>query len=91
MKLVKIKAADRMPEGCKQPEPVTIEISGTISDLTYTSNTAEHKSLDEVKVIFNKEAEKLVDALLLALPQGVIEPLIIKLLESRVSLYHGVM
>lgn len=85
MKQVNIKAADPMPEGCRQPEHVTIEISGNISD-----DTKPVESLDDVKKYFDLEATKLFYALTESLPQGVIEPLIIKLLQHRVSLYHGV-
>ena len=85
MKKINLKAADPMPDGCKQPEPVVIEISGKISELTH-----DVKVLDDVKVVFDHEAEKLVEALIDALPQGTIAPLTIKLLEHRVSLYHGV-
>lgn len=85
MKKVTIKAADPMPEGCKQPEPVTIEISGNVS-----KDTKPVESLDDVKKYFDLEATKLFYALVDSLPQGVIEPLVIKLLQHRVSLYHGV-
>ena len=91
MKIIKIKAADPMPEGCKQPESVIIEISGNIAELTYKHNEACHPSLKEVKKIFDMEATKLFYALVESLPQGVIEPLVIKLLQHRVSLYHGTM
>jgi len=90
MKIIKIKAADPMPEGCKQPEPVMIEVSGNIAELTYKHNEACRLSLKEVKKIFDMEATKLFYALIESLPQGVIEPLIIKLLQHKVSLYHGV-
>jgi len=88
MKKVILKMADPMPGGCKQPEPVVIEISGKISELTHDPSAIEFKSLDDVKIIFDQEAKKLVDALLLSLPQGMIEPVTIKLLEHRVSLFH---
>lgn len=87
MKTVKIKAADSMPHNCTQPEYVTIEISGKISD-----DTAKHDyDMKAVEKHFDDEAQKLFDALINALPQGVIEPLTIKFLQRRVSLYHGVM
>jgi hypothetical protein len=84
MKSVKIKAGDSI--GGVHPEPVLIEISGNVS-----MDTKPIKDLKEVEIYFNMEAEKLCSALLSSLPQGIIEPLVIKLLERRVSLYHGVM
>lgn len=83
MKTVTIKAAD--PLGGKKPEHVIIEISGMVSD-----DTKPIKSLDDVKKYFDADATKLFYALVDSLPQGVIEPLVIKLLQHRVSLYHGV-
>jgi len=86
MKHVKIKAADPMPKGCKQPEPVVIEIGCPVSECT-----RNFKDMKAVEKFFDDEATKLFDALIGALPQGVVEPLVIKLLQRRVSLYHGVM
>lgn len=85
MKKINIKAADPMPEGCRQPEPVVIEISGVISE-----DTRIYKDLKDVQEFFDKEADKLAKALIGSIAQGMMEPLVIKLLEHRVSLYHGV-
>lgn len=85
MKTVNIIAADQMPKDCKQPEKVRIEIVCEVSK--YTRN---FKDLKEVQKFFDMEATKLFHALVDSLPQGVIEPLVIKLLQHRVSLYHGV-
>jgi len=86
MKIIKIKAADPMPEGCKQPEPVMIEIFGNISE-----ETRPIRDFRDVEKYFDEIAQNLFDALIGSLPQGVVEPLTIKLLQRRVSLYHGVM
>ena len=83
--------ADKMPDGCRQPEPVMIEISGNIKELTYKGNEADYLSLEECRKIFDDTAQKLADALIESLPQGIIEPLMIELMQKRVSLYHGVM
>ena len=84
MKTVKMKAAN--PIGGVYPEHVQIEISGSISD-----DTKPIKDLKYIEKYFDQEAEKLFQALINALPQGVIEPLTIKLLQCRVSLYHRIM
>lgn len=85
MKTVNIIAADPMPKDCKQPEKVLIKIECEVSEYT-----RKFKDLKEVQKFFDMEATKLFYALVDSLPQGIIEPLVIKLLQHRVSLYHGV-
>jgi len=88
MKTVKIKAADPLPASCRQPEPCTIIIDGNVSDDTKKIKGGD---LRQVKKYFDQSATILYFALVESLPQGVIEPLTIKLLQHRVSLYHGTM
>jgi len=88
MKTVNIIAADPMPHHCTQPEKVMIKIECEASEYTKNFKTVDLKAVQE---FFEQEAEKLFQALINALPQGVIEPLTIKFLQHRVSLYHGVM
>ena len=67
------------------PKPVKIIIAHKIK--TFGSvNT-----LCKLRMYYDEQAYLLADALLLSLPQGVIEPLIIHLLKNRVSLYSGTM
>lgn len=91
MKTISIPIANSMPEGCKQPEPVTIEINQPISDAKKEDGLGGCHDLDLDEVWNKSKADKLADALLDALPQCLIEPLIIGLMARRVSLYYGVM
>jgi len=50
-----------------------------------------HMNLKEIEGFYQNQAEMLADALLNVLPQGTIEPLTIRLLNRRVSLYRGKM
>lgn len=77
--------ADPISESSKPVEPVIINI-------TSDSSTREKlESLGAVRIYYDDLAESLVDALIDSLPQGIIEPLIIKLMQKRVSLYCGTM
>jgi hypothetical protein len=49
------------------------------------------KSLHDVKIYYQLEAEKLYNALSSSLPQGIIEPLIIQFMQHHASLYKGTM
>lgn len=69
----------------KPVEDMTIIISKKL--LNYkkiTTFEAHRKYMDE-------QAQKLVDALINSLPQGIIEPIMVKLMEHRISQYHGTM
>jgi len=50
-----------------------------------------HMDLEDTKWFYENQAQILADALLGALPQGIIEPLTIAILKHRVSLYRGKM
>jgi len=71
--------------GDMHPEEVKIIID---SDLPSPGSFAD---LASIKNYYHDQATALADALLKALPQGIIEPLLIRLMERRVSLYGGVM
>lgn len=46
-------------------------------------------SLQSVREFYDHKAEILSSSLLSSLPQGIIDPLIIKLMQSKVSVYCG--
>ena len=72
-----------------RPEGIIIEIS---SDLPkFKQVTDKPITAKDVERRFAGIAETLVTALVDNLPQGVLEPLLIKLMERRISVYRGVM
>ncbi len=66
----------------RKPTPIMIEISQSIESLI--DGNAQANS----QLIFEAKASELSKALLNSLPQGMIEPLIIKLMEAKISVYH---
>ena len=76
MKEVNIPIAEAT--GAEVITPITITIGLKIPDL---------KSTEGIHNYYDHQAQRLCDALLSALPQGIIEPLMIKLMQKRVSLY----
>jgi len=54
-------------------------------------NFFSFKGLENIREFYYDQAKLLMDALINSLPQGVIEPLLIMFLESRISLYRGKM
>lgn len=91
MKKISIPMADNMPEGCEQPEPVLIEINQPISQVKENEGINFDNILSNHAMWNWKKACDLADALTKSLPQGIMEPLIIELMERKVSYYHGVM
>ncbi|MBI9093199.1 MAG: hypothetical protein JEZ12_28640 [Desulfobacterium sp.] len=85
MKELILPQADPLTDQSKPVESVTISISAKIP------HTGEIQSLKECGEYYDQLAQKLADALTGSLPQGIIEPLMVKLMESRVSLYRGTM
>lgn len=82
MKTVKLPKFD--PLGAQKSDGVVIEI---------TEDTPEWNVLNSLKDIekyYDTQASILVDALS-HLPQGILEPLIVKLMQQRISLYCGKM
>ena len=49
------------------------------------------KTINGVRNYYEHQAQRLADALLQALPQGMIEPLMIRLMQKRISIYRGLM
>ena len=80
MKTVTLPKA--VPIGKEPVEDTTILINGALP-------IRDIPDLKEVEVYYDNQARILIDALLGVLPQGIIEPLTIKLLEQRVSMYTG--
>ncbi len=82
MKKIKTFKAESLGE--KEIESVTIEISGK-------QETKDLWTEEDYIIKYDDEARKIADALLSSLPQSVIEPLLIKLMQKRISLYIGPM
>lgn len=80
MKTIRLPKADSI--GNSHPTKVMIIIADKLPDI---------QTLDESKDYYDGQAKRLVAGLINALPQGIIEPLIIHLLKKRVSLYVGTM
>lgn len=70
------------PIGAQVITPISININLKIPDL---------KTIDGVRNYYDHQAQRLADALISALPQGIIEPLMIKLMQQRISLYCKLM
>lgn len=81
MKTIKICKADDL---LKKVESVTIEISEKLDFLP--TDTTNYQT-----TFYDKEAEKIVNTLVSSLPQAVIEPLLCKLMQKRISHYQGLM
>ena len=80
MKRIKLPKFD--PLGGQVSEGVIIEITEDVQ--RFTSDI----SLETTGRYYDEKAEILVDALM-NLPQGIFEPLIVKLMQQRISLYCG--
>lgn len=80
MKTIRLPKAGSI--GDIHPKKVKIVIDDDIPEL---------KTLEEMQNYYDNQARILAEALTKALPQGIIEPLMIRLMEKRVSLYVGVM
>lgn len=48
------------------------------------------KSINGDRNYYDHQAQRMVDAMIESLPQAMIEPIIIKLMQSKISLYHGI-
>jgi hypothetical protein len=81
MKIVKVAQADGTHG--KETEPAKIMIEGEIEK--------KGASLGEIEKYFDCEAQKIADVLIETLPQGMLEPLMVKLLQARISLYNRAM
>ena len=80
MKQVNIYKAQRLTKSSEEVESVQIVINLEVSD-------GPLESLDEWKQVTQKEAEALEDALISALPQGIYDALLIRMLERKRSLF----
>lgn len=86
MKKIILPKADAMVSGKDEIESFTIEISAKIKPIIDTEI-----SLVGVREYYDSKAHILADALTTSLPQGIMEPLIVKLMQKRISLYCGLM
>jgi len=66
----------------EQIESVKIIIDGN------SPSTDEFKTFNGYREYLDSQAQTVVDAMLGSLPQGIIEPILIKLMEARISLYN---
>lgn len=80
MKQVNIYKAQRLISSDDEVESVSIVINLEVSD-------GPLESLDKWKQVTQKEAEALEDALISALPQGIYDALLIRMLERKRSLF----
>lgn len=85
MKKIILPKADPIVSG-EDVESFTIEISAKIKQIS-----ALKIDLKELEEYYDSKADILVDALSSSLPQGIMEPLIVKLMQRRISLYCGLM
>jgi len=86
MKKIILPRANPIFSGKDEIEPITIEISGEIKPIL-----DNECSLASVSDYYDEQASILANALNSTLPQGIMEPLIIKLMQKRISLYCGLM
>ncbi|OEU62401.1 MAG: hypothetical protein BA867_09630 [Desulfobacterales bacterium S5133MH16] len=82
MKTIRLTKAGSVNSTC--PEEVHIIIADDMPKI-------KSATLDSIRAYYDTQAQLLVDALILALPQGTIEPLLMRLMEKHISLYVGVM
>ena len=80
MKQVNIYKAQRLIASDDEVESVSIHIEKETPDMS-------RRSLAEWKQVTQKEAEALEDALISALPQGIYDALLIRMLERKRSLF----
>lgn len=89
-----ILACKAQPIANQEPEPVTIIIDTELpnfeklfSDLTQRYDSEWYK---QVQIWYQTEAERIVEALYLALPQGTFDRLGIEFMKKKISLYRGI-
>lgn len=80
MKQINVFKAQRLTKSGEEVESVQIVINLEVSD-------GALESLAEWKQVTQKEAEALEDALISALPQGIYDALLIRMLERKRSLF----
>ena len=89
LKHLSLPIADLTPGIKSKPEPVVIEIRESIE--THLLSKGLNYSDAHFDIFFDNQAEELANALLKSLPQCMIEPLLIKLMQKRISGYLGMM
>lgn len=84
MKRVVVHKAASITSRSPEVEGCIIEIS---EDLPEFSNETTWKGIESY---YASEARMIADALFDHLPQGIFEPLLIELMQRRISIYRGV-
>jgi hypothetical protein len=82
MKRIILKKAEPLTDRSKPVEDVVIEITGKLP----SSRTIP---LDDALALYKEEAERLVDAITAAMPQGTVHQVLIRLLKEYPSYYMG--
>ena len=83
MKEIKLCKFDPLAD--QMAEDTIINITEKLPNFSFYTGS------ENIREFYYNQAKLLMDALINSLPQGVIEPLVIMLLERRISLYRGKM